>query len=254
MIKLENVFVSYENRDVLKGISFEIKPNENFSIIGPNGCGKTTLLRAICNTLDFRGNIFLKDKDIKSYGRKELAKEIGMLSQVTQIYFNYTVFDIVMMGRYVHSNSRFSILDNKDDIRKVEEALKIVGVYDIRNREIDTLSGGQIQRVFLAKIIAQDPNIILLDEPTNHLDLSYQVELIKFLKNWSKEKEKMIIGVLHDINLAMLLTDNIIVLNDGEIKEIGKTKEVLSSDNINKIYKMNIKEYMVQTLKRWENI
>lgn len=254
MIKVKNVCVSYEDKKLLKNISFEIKKGQNFSIVGPNGCGKTTLLRAISSTIDFKGEIFLNDRSVKEFTRKELAKEIAMLSQVMNIYFNYTVFDIVMMGRYVYNDSKFSILENKEDIKKVEETLKIVGLYDVKNREIDTLSGGQVQRVFLAKVIAQDPNIILLDEPTNHLDLSYQVELINFLKKWSTENGKTIIGVLHDINLAMLLTDNIILLNNGEIKALGKTSEVLSSKDINEVYKMDIKKYMLNTLKKWEQI
>lgn len=254
MIKIKNVCVSYEDKKVLKNISFEIKKGQNFSIVGPNGCGKTTLLRAISNTIDFKGEIFLSDRSVKEFTRKELAKEIAMLSQVMNIYFNYTVFDIVMMGRYVYNDSKFSILENKEDVKKVEETLKIVGLYDVKNREIDTLSGGQVQRVFLAKVIVQDPNIILLDEPTNHLDLSYQVELINFLKKWSKENGKTIIGVLHDINLAMLLTDNIMLLNNGEIKALGKISEVLSSKDINEVYKMDIKKYMLNTLKKWEQI
>lgn len=254
MIKVENVFVNYENKQAIKNVNFEIKKGENLSIIGPNGCGKTTLLRTISNTIDFEGKVFLKGKNIKEYSRKELAKEIAMLSQVTHIYFNYTVFDIVMMGRYVHNNKKFLFTENEEDIHKVEEALKIVGLYDVKNREIDTLSGGQVQRAFLAKVIAQDPNIILLDEPTNHLDLSYQVELINFLKKWSEEKGKMIIGVLHDINLAMHLTDNIMLLNAGEIKAFGKTTEIVSSKDINEIYKMDIKEYMLEILKKWEKI
>ena len=253
MIRLENVCVSYNKKEIIKNINFKIGYNESLSIIGPNGCGKTTLLKAILNVVDFKGNIFIKGKNVKEYKMKELAKEISMFSQVNQIYFNYTVFDIVMMGRYVY-NDKFSICDKKEDIKKVEEALHILGIFNIKDREINTLSGGQIQRVFLAKIIAQDTDIILLDEPTNHLDLKYQVETIKFLKSWANKKGKSIIGVLHDINLAMLLTDNIMLMDNGKIRSFGKLKEVIASNDINEVYKINVKEYMLKSLKKWNNI
>ncbi|WP_250278824.1 ABC transporter ATP-binding protein [[Clostridium] colinum] len=253
MIKLENVSAYYGKKQVLKNINFEIKKNENFIIIGLNGCGKTTLLKTICNTIEFTGNVYIKNKNVKHYKRKELAKQLCMLGQINNIYFNYTVFDTVMMGRYIYSDA-FSIKESLKDIEIVENALKIVNLYNIKDQKIDTLSGGQLQRVFLAKIITQNPQIILLDEPTNHLDLPYQIELINFLKKWGKEENKTIIGVLHDINLALNLTDNILALDNGEIKYFGKSKEFLNSNKINEIYKMDIKNYMIQNLKKWENL
>lgn len=253
MIKIKNLSVFYDEKQVLKDINFEIKENETYSIIGLNGCGKTTLLKSICNTINFKGEIFINNKNVKNYKRKELAKELGMLSQINQIYFNYSIFDIVMMGRYIHSN-KFSFTNSKKDKEIVENALKAVNLYNMKDRDIDTLSGGQLQRVFLAKIIAQNPKIILLDEPTNHLDLPYQIELINFLKNWAKEKNKTIIGVLHDINLATNLTDNIIAMENGEIKCFGKSNEILASNKINQIYKMDIKKYMLDNLNKWKSI
>ena len=248
MIKLENVSVFYDKKQVVKNISFNLESNKNLSIIGTNGCGKTTILKAICNIIDFTGEIFIKGKNIKEYKRKELAKHISMFSQISNIYFNYTVYDVIMMGRYAYNNCK------DKDVKKVEEALKITGIFDIKNREIDTLSGGQLQRVMLAKIIAQDTEIILLDEPTNHLDLRYQAEIIKFLKDWSYKNKKTIVGVLHDINLAMLLTDNIMLIDKGQIIKYGKTKEVLLSNEINNVYKMDIKDYMLKSLNKWQNI
>ncbi len=251
MIKINNVSAYYNKFKALNNISFNIEYGQNLSIIGPNGCGKTTLLKCISNNINFEGNIYINDENIKSLKRKQLAKKIGMLSQLMSISFNYSIFDTVMMGRYVHQN-RFLINNDKKDIDIVLDALKIVDLLDIKDKYISNLSGGQLQRVFLARLIAQDPDIILLDEPTNHLDFKYQIELIKFLKQWGENNNKTIIGVIHDINLAMLLTDNILILQNGNMKCLDKSQNILKSNILNEIYNINIKDYMLETLKKWE--
>lgn len=254
MIKLENITAYYDKIEILHNISFELKDGENLSIIGTNGSGKTTLLRCIINNIKFDGEVYLNDKSIKKMKRLDIAKEIGMLSQITNVYFNYTVFETVLMGRYVYQKGRFYLGNNKKDIIETERALNIVGMYNLKDREINTLSGGQLQRVFLAKIIAQNPKVILLDEPTNHLDLSYKIELINFLKRWSKEENKTIIGVLHDINLAMLLADKTLIIKDGRLIAFGQNNEILTSNILNEIYNIDIKDFMIKSLKKWENI
>ena len=253
MIKVDNISVYYNKFKALNNISFTLKKGENLSIIGPNGCGKTTLLKCIINNINFSGNIYINDKNIKTIKRKELAKEIGMLSQLMSISFNYTVFDTVMMGRYVHQD-KFYINNNKNDENIVLEALKTVGMINFKDKFISNLSGGQLQRVFLARLIAQDPNIVLLDEPTNHLDFKYQIELIEFLKEWGKKYNKTILGVIHDINLAMVLTDNMMVLENGCIKSFDKSDNILKTNILNEVYNINIKEYMIKSLKKGESI
>lgn len=254
MITVKNIRAGYDGNEILHNVSFSLSDDENLSIIGPNGCGKTTLLRTLSATIPYLGEIQLDGADIKQMNRKALAKKVSMMSQITHIYFNYTVMDTVLMGRYVHSkNSFFGDLSN-DDRLCAEEALKTVGLLDLKNREVDTLSGGQLQRVFLAKLIAQNPDIILLDEPTNHLDLSHQIELIKFLKKWSEENNKTVVGVFHDINLAMALTDNVLLLENGNIKSFGKCRDVFTSAVLNEVYKMDIASYMLETLRKWEDI
>ncbi len=254
MITLKDVCAGYDGIEILHGISFELKKGESLSIIGSNGCGKTTLLRAIAGTLPFSGDIRLQDMDIRKLKRKALAKKVAMLSQTTQIYFNYTVYDTVMMGRYVHETGGIFGSISEVDRRAAEEALKTVGMFELKDREVDTLSGGQLQRVFLAKILAQDPEIILLDEPTNHLDLSYQIELIRFLNTWSKQEGKTVIGVLHDVNLAMLLADKVLLMENGNIKAYGLISDVYASDVLSSAYKMDVAAYMLETLKKWETM
>ncbi len=254
MIHAENIRAGYGDVEILHGVSFSLKSNENISIIGPNGCGKTTLLRTLAGTLPFSGKILLDGQNVKNFKKKVLAGKVSMLSQSTQIYFNYTVYDTVMMGRYIHEKDGIFRKVSSEDKSMVQKAMEATGVDQIYNREINALSGGQLQRVLLAKVIAQDPDIILLDEPTNHLDLSYQVELIRFLKKWSKRTEKSVIGVLHDMNLAMMLTDRVLLMNHGRIEADGSCRDIFGSELLNSVYKMNVSAYMVDSLEKWKNI
>ncbi len=252
MLKVDSISVYYNNFKALDNVSFEFKKGENISIIGANGSGKTTFLKCLCNILDFKGNVYLDNKNIKNIKRKDLAKKIGILSQIIPINFDFSVFDTVMMGRFIHQD-RFFVSNTKEDEEIVINALKTVELLNLKDKNISNLSGGQLQRVFLAKIIAQNPDIILLDEPTNHLDFKYQIELITFLKKWSLKENKTIIGVIHDINLAMLLTDNIIIMENGKIKMYDKSENIIKSNILNSIYNIDIKKYMLDTLKKWDN-
>ncbi len=254
MIEVKNIVACYEKKQVLNGISFKIEKGQNLSIVGRNGCGKSTLLKVLSGNLNFKGEVNIDGKSLKNFKGKQLAKKIGLLSQSTQIYFNYTVFDIVMMGRYAHQSSSFFSTITNEDKEVVLSALKTVDIIDLKDRKVDTLSGGQLQRVFLAKVIAQDPEILLLDEPTNNLDLFYQIDFVNFLKKWGKEKNKTIIGVIHDINLAMELSRNSLIMDNGEVKIIGKNEIVFTSEEFLNIYKMDTVNFMIKSLENWKMI
>ncbi len=254
MIEVKNVYAGYDNKEVLKGMSFTVDKGESLSIIGQNGCGKSTLLRVMCGVLDFKGEIIIDGISLKKYKSKDLAKKVCMLSQSTQIYFNYKVYDTVMMGRYPHQKGGVFSGNSKEDLEAVEEALKIVDIYDLKDSFIDELSGGQLQRVFLAKVIAQDPEILLLDEPTNHLDLNHQIELVKFLKQWGKDKGKTVIGVIHDLNLAMELSKKTMLISKGEVKAYGGNDEVFSSNAFKEVYNKEVVDFMAKSFKKWELI
>lgn len=251
MISVKNLSAGYGGKDVIDGIDLEIKKGERLSIIGPNGCGKTTLLRTIAGILPYKGTILLDSKSLKDYPGKSLAKKLGMLSQLSPTDFGYTVIETVLMGRYAHSRGIFSGITG-DDRTAALEALKSVGLEGYKDRYASKLSGGQLQRVFLAKLLAQNPEVVLLDEPTNHLDLSCQVELIELLKNWAVEKEKTIIGVLHDMNLAMSLSENLLLMKDGAILGLGKATEIIVSSKINEAFEMDVPGYMRKSLEFWK--
>lgn len=254
MLEVKNIHAGYNGVDVLHGISFNALKGKDIGIIGPNGCGKSTLLKVIANLIPFKGEILIDGVSVTKMKRRDIAKKIGLLSQITQVYFSYSIYDTVMMGRFAYGNKKLFYSSTKEDEKIVEEALKAVHMYDLKDKEINELSGGQLQRVFLAKVLAQDPDIILLDEPTNHLDLSYQVELIKYLKNWAKSEVKSIIAVLHDINHALFFSDEILVLNEGEVKALGNVNDVISTSLLRDVYEMDVVSYMKDSLKKWEAI
>ena len=175
-----------------------------------------------------------------------------MLSQMPALYFSYSVYDTVMMGRYPHLRDQMLGLPSEEDKAVVKRSLEAVDLLDVKDREITSLSGGQLQRVFLARTLAQEPKIILLDEPTNHLDLKYQIELTHYLQNWVQEGERAVVGVLHDLNLALHLGGNMAVMKKGRIKALGKGDEIIKSGHLEESYEIDVADYMRKSLRLWE--
>ena len=251
MLVLKDVKAGYGNLEVIHGVSYTFESGKNYCLLGPNGCGKTTLIRAMASLIDFTGEITMDGRSIKDMKRKEIAKEIAVLSQVSTIYFPYSVYDTVMLGRYQHFSGLFGN-PSKEDKEKVEECLETVGLQDERSKPIDQLSGGQRQRVFLAQVLAQNPKMILLDEPTNHLDIKHQLELIDYLKKWTATGEHSVIGVLHDINLALRLSDQVIIMKDGDFKAAGHFDEIAGPEFLNEIYETDIAGFMKESFEKWK--
>lgn len=239
---------------MLHHISFDLAQGENLCILGPNGCGKSTLLRSIAGLLDSTGELTLNGRPIRSMRRPEIASHIAVMSQMSAIYFSFSVYETVMMGRYQKLRRKWLGTPSKEDRRCVEEYLAATGLSELRDRQISQLSGGQLQRVFLARTLAQEPEIILLDEPTNHLDLKHQAELVAYLKSWSKDKRHTVIGVLHDINLSLTLSEHLLFLKDGRVAGMGPAEKVLHRDFLQQVYDMDVAQYMLDALKRWEGV
>ena len=214
MLKAENLTCGYGGEPVIKNLSFSVKPNEKLCVIGPNGCGKTTLLRALSGVLASSGSITDNGIEIASLPRREIAKRIALMGQISSIYFPYTVYETVMLGRFPHQRSGLLSGESSEDKEIVRECLERTDIFNIKDRMINELSGGQLQRVFLARTFAQAPRIILLDEPTNHLDLKYQLELVDYLKEWASDGDRCVVGVLHDINLALTFADTILLMSN----------------------------------------
>jgi len=250
MLKVENLSAGYNGADVISNISFPVEKGESLCVLGPNGCGKSTLLKSIARIIEYRGNISMNGENILSVTRKELAKKIALLSQSAQVFFPYTVYETVSMGRYPWSQGILKNLSTEDK-GIIEEILVKLDVSDIKDRMIDELSGGTLQRVFLARALAQTPDLILLDEPANHLDLKHQIELLDFLQTWVKENNKKLIGVFHDLNLARRFADTALVINNGIIAANGKIDDVLKSEVLNDVYGIDIRRFMKESLENW---
>ena len=251
MMEVNSLCAGYGGEDVIRNISFNADKGEILCILGPNGCGKSTLLKSIARIIDHHGMVTLDGRTTASFSRRELAKKIALLGQSAQIFFPYTVYETVAMGRYAWSEGLLRNLSAADET-VIEDTIRKLDIEDIRDRMIDELSGGQLQRVFLARTLAQTPDVILLDEPTNHLDLKYQIELLKFLKNWVRENNKIFIGVFHDLNLARHFGNMALLMNNGEIAASGEIEATLSSDLLQSVYGINIHSFMLESLQKWQ--
>ena len=238
-LEVNNISFGYNGGETLKDISFKVKDGEFVSIIGPNGSGKSTLLKLINNLYKPKeGSIFIYGKEVSSYKARDLAKKVALVPQDTNIEYEFPVEDIVLMGRHPYIG-RFK-KENDDDYRVANEALRLTNTFYLKGRDINKISGGERQRVLIAKAIAQKSDIILLDEPTSHLDINYQMEILKVLKRLNKEKKSTIILVIHDINLASRYSDKIVLLNKGKVLGMGKPSEVINNENIEKAYKLKV--------------
>ena len=239
ILQIKDIGFGYEKKRVLSRVSFDAKKGEIIGIIGPNGSGKTTLLKIIDGLLfPQEGEILVEGENLRQKNRKELARIIAFVPQEFSLVFPFSVQEIVMMGRYPHlSNLRF---EGNDDYRIVREAMEMTDTLHLSERMIHHISGGERQRVLIARALAQKPRIMLLDEATAFLDIKHQIALFELIKKLNKLQDLTVIVVTHDINLAGQYTDRIILLQDGKIHSIGTPELVITEDNINEVYEADV--------------
>jgi iron complex transport system ATP-binding protein len=252
MLDVKNLFSGYNGIDIIRDINFSAQRGEILALIGPNGCGKTTLLKTLARLLPYKGSINLEGREISGLSRKSLSQKVALLAQTAGIYFPYTVYDTVALGRFAYSSSilkSFST-DDREIIRGILEKLEL---WDIKDNLINELSGGQLQRVFLARTMVQNPNLILLDEPTNHLDLKHQIELLEYLSIWAKENNRAVIAVLHDLNMARRFAGRAFLLRQGLLVSSGMCDSVLSGEILKETYGLDIKAFMLESLRKWQD-
>lgn len=242
MISVQNLTGGYANQFLVKDISFETEKGNLLGIIGPNGSGKTTLLKMLSGVhKPVSGDVFIKGQPISSYNTKELAKVIAVLSQHFSDSFSYTVKETVSLGRYAHQKGWFQAMSEKDE-QIIAQMMELTGISRYANQNIQHLSGGERQRVFLAQALAQEPEILLLDEPTNHLDLSFQKELLDLLKSLTKKQGLTVISIFHDLNLAGLYCDRLLLMNSGSLIKDDVPYGVLKEEIISSVYETEIKK------------
>ncbi len=251
MIKIEGLSVKIGKKKIVDNVSFELKEHDIFIVMGPNGAGKTTLFKAIMGTVPHSGKVFLDKTDIKTINKKELAKSIGVLTQKHQPSYSHTVYDVVSLGRYAYQKGIFSRLE-KEDKTIIDESLKLTGTYSIKNQSVLTLSGGELQRTFLAQLFAQNPSILILDEPTNNLDLKYQIAIFDIIKEWVKGKNRAVLAAVHDLNTAYSYGNKALLMNEGKVYVKGSVDAVLARENLRDVYKVDVVDWMQNLLKHWE--
>ena len=241
IINIEKLNYSYGRKEVLKELSLDIDENKLTGIIGPNGCGKSTLAKNIIKYINGKFESFkIMDTDIRELTHKKIAQLISYIPQKSIIIPNISVFDYVLLGRFPLLKNSW---DNytKKDYEIVENNINLLNIKELRDRNIETLSGGELQKTLLARALAQEAKILLLDEPTSALDLNNAVEFMKILKNISIKKNISVIIIIHDLNLASLFCDSLIILKDGRFIEKGSPKEVINEENIKSVYNLDCK-------------
>lgn len=250
MLSVEHLYCGYGKTQVIHDLSFHVAAGEKLCILGPNGCGKTTLLRSLAGVLPWQGYVEADGVSLRGLSPKQRAKKIALMSQFSQAAFDYTVYETVMLGRYAHRSDSLFPVETEADRSAVEDALRRTGVWELREHSVTRLSGGQLQRVFLARTFAQEPQIILLDEPANHLDLRCQAELLESLQDWTADRRRCVVGVFHDISLALAFADTALLLEEGRALACSPL-ETLDFKLFDRLYGMEVQNYMKQLYGRW---
>jgi iron complex transport system ATP-binding protein len=235
MIRMEKIQCGYGPRIVLDGIDLKVKKGEFVGIIGPNGSGKTTVLRAITRLVKpMRGKIYLNDKDIYTLNHKEVAQEIAVVSQNLPV-ITMTVKEFVLLGRVpYYKNLQF--FESEHDLIVADRAMTMTDIKRLKNHYMSEMSGGEVQLAFIARAIAQEPSLLLLDEPTAHLDITHQVSILDLIKRLNRQYDLTVIIVLHDLNLASEYCDRLVLMDSGRIQKAGTPEEVLTYNNIEEVY------------------
>ncbi len=235
-IKVSGLCYAVTGKTIVADTSFEIEKNEFLGIVGPNGAGKSTLLKLLTRILTpSDGYILIDGEDIFGYDPKELYRKISFLPQISYFDFPLSVLEVVLMGRYPYLGIFAS--ENEDDIKHAENCLSLVDMDGFSQRKVTTLSGGEQQRVSVARVLAQETDFIFLDEPSSHLDIHHKFALMELLSSLA-QKGKGIVAVLHDLDLASRFCDKILVLENGRSKGLGKPSQVLSEDILSSVFKI----------------
>lgn len=250
MLEVTDMTVSYGSLSVVKDVSFHLEEGQWLMLIGPNGAGKSTIVNAIAQSVNYTGEVLYKGKDVKQFKPAELARNIGILAQNNPVSYSFTVEEVVRLGRYSYAPTIFSRHTDADE-ESVERAIELTGIGPLLDHSVLTLSGGELQRTFLAQLLAQNPSVLILDEPTNHLDLVYQKQTFALIQEWLKEGGRAVISVVHDLSLARAFGTKDLLLQNGERIAYGTGDEVFSPEILNKVYSMDVADWMRSMLSQW---
>lgn len=249
MLEVKDLSVRYGQKLILDKLSFTVEEGQWLMIVGPNGAGKSTAVNAITRSVDYTGTVLFEGEDTRLKKPAELARCMGVLMQSHAVSYSFSVEEVVALGRYSHSPG---FLSRRDEGKgAVDTALELTGMATQRQQSILTLSGGELQRTFLAQVFAQDPKLLLLDEPTNHLDLVYQKQVFDLTADWLKKPGRAVISVTHDLSLARAYGTRVLLLNHGIIVACGNADEVLTPEYLEQVYQMDVYGWMKKMLSQW---
>lgn len=238
-VQTDNLSFSYNERLVLDGVSLSVEKGDVVGILGPNGSGKTTLLKILSAVLSGSGEVQLNGKDIRAYGRRALSRLFAVVPQESHVDFPFTVAEIVLMGRASYHSS--IALEGERDLEVARKSMELTETESIADRYLHELSGGEKQRVIIARALAQEPEILLLDEPAAFLDLKHQVRVFELMRRLNRERGLTIVAALHDLNLAAVFFPRLVMLSGGRIFRDGPPSEVLTEETIREVYGIQVR-------------
>lgn len=251
-LEVKDLAVRYGAHTVLDHVNLTLETGQWLMLCGPNGAGKSTLVKAIAQSAPYTGGVFIDGRDAGRMKPAHLAREVGVLSQYNEVGYAFTVEEVVSLGRYAHARGLLGGGDPQG-AQKIEAALSATGMTALRRQSMLTLSGGEMQRAFLSQVLAQEPRLLLLDEPSNHLDLAYQKQLFALIGTWLKTPGRAAISVVHDLNLALRYGTHALLLDHGRRVASGETRRVLTRENLQKVYGMDVYGWMREMLGQWKD-
>lgn len=251
LLTIRELTVQYGTKKILDGVGLTLEQGRWLMLVGPNGAGKSTVVNAVTQGVPYAGRIELLGRDVRRYKPRALAQRVGVLAQSHAVSYSFTVEEVVRLGRYAHAAGVFSARGAQDD-HKVEQALALTGLLPLAGQSVLTLSGGELQRTFLAQLLAQDPQLLILDEPTNHLDLVYQNQVFTLLTDWLRaDQGRAILSVVHDLSLARAYGTDALLLDAGRVRAAGRVDEVFAAAHLDAAYRMDVSAWMRRMLGQW---
>lgn len=252
MLTVENLSVRYGKRNVLQGLSFTLGEGEWLMLTGPNGAGKSTLIAAVCQGVPYEGEILFDGRSLREERPARRARWIGVLSQQHAQNYAFTVEEIVRLGRYAYQKSWFSRRGDPEGEKAIDEALRLTGMTALRGRSLTTLSGGELQRAFLAQVFAQEPRLLILDEPANHLDPFYQRQIFSLIGDWLHARpDRAALSVVHDLSLARRYGTRAVLLHEGVCAAQGPIGETFEPETLQRVYGLDVYAWMQELLEPW---
>ncbi len=249
LLNVENLTVCRDGRALLDGVGFTLSPGQWLMLAGPNGAGKTTLINALSQCIAYEGSVQIQGKDARLIKPMMLARQLGVLRQSHAAAYDFTVEEIVSMGRYAYRSGPFG--GSPSDASAVEEALAVTGMTGLAKQSARTLSGGELQRTYLAQLLAQNPSVLLLDEPASHLDPAYQKQIFDLIAQWLKAPGRGVVCVVHELPLAWAYGTHGLLLHQGKCLCQGTLDQAFTREQLTAAYGLDVYGWMKQMLAKW---